>query len=375
MALAGLGVLAAAILGLWVVSRDGSSPVRHNGPIPPTLAPLQPRANGPILFVGNRRGHFDAAAVHRIEPDGSGLGALTSEGDNPTPSADGTVVAYQLRGGEIRVIGVDGSGDRGLVAPSADPVGTTSATSINGWSANGSMLAFERSQDIWVVQADGTGLRNLTNSPTPLTIRFDDFGDLRERPQPNVEGKAAWSPTGASLAFVRGGDLYLMDADGADARRIFHGEDRIVTGGLSWSPDGESLAFSTGVLAQLAGACRVGVDDGGIHLVDADGTGLRQLTTGVCDGVAGWSPAADAIVFGGASGVEVIRLDGTGRRMLAADGIGMLSPDGKEAGFLNRHGRLFVLDVDGTARRSVTPRTFFVRGEISWAAAPEGAFP
>lgn len=365
-----IGLLVAGIVGVWLAAGDGRAPVRATTPTPSTITPLQPGANGPILFVGNRRGHYEGGTIHRIEPDGSGLTALTSVGGNPTPSPDGTLVAYQLIGGEIRIIGVDGSGELRLV-PSADDVpGTTSATMINGWSADGSMLAFERNQDVWVVRADGTGLTNLTNSPRPLMFGFGHFGEPRERPLPDVEGKAAWSPTGDSLAFVRGGDLHVMKADGSDVRMVYHAEDRIVIG-PSWSPDGESLAFSTGVLGELEGACRVGVDDGGIHLIDVDGTDLRQLTAEVCDGLVGWSPTADIIVIGAASGVEVIRVDGTGRRVLAEDSqLGVLSPEGTEVAFLTRTGRMFVIGVDGTDRRPVTPRHFFVRWEVAWAAGP-----
>jgi Tol biopolymer transport system component len=368
-----MGLLVAAIVGVWLAAGDGRAPVRATTPTPSTVTPVLSRTNGPIVFVGNRRG-LGGGTIHRIEPDGSGLEPITTVGDNPTPSPDGSLVAYQLIGGEIRIIGVDGSRERRIVPSADDVAGTTSATRINGWSADGSMLAFERNQDVWVVNADGTGLTNLTDSPRPITVVIDHVGDLRERPLPDVEGKAVWSPMGDSLAFVRGGDLYVMNAAGADVRRIFHGEDRIVAGGVSWSPDGETLAFSTGILSEYVGVCRDGAEDGGIHLVNSDGSGVRQLTTEVCDGVVGWSPAGDFIVISvvsPSSGLEVIRIDGTGRRILTEDGhLGELSPEGTEIAFRTDTGRAFVIGVDGTGRRPLTPRHFFVRSQVAWAAGP-----
>ena len=83
------------------------------------------------------------------------------------------------------------------------------------WSPNGDMIAFEKAGEIWVMRADGTHMRRLTN-------------------QRASDGNPAWSPDGSQIAFNsnRGGNLatftgfglFVMDADGLHQRRLSYGE-------------------------------------------------------------------------------------------------------------------------------------------------------
>src|SRR5439155_26066156 len=102
------------------------------------------------------------------------------------------------RGGAIWVLGLDGSGARRVVA------GTNVSPS---WSPDGTKLVFSRDwgryiYDVFVVGADGTGLRRLTHGPG-------------EKLYP------AWSPDGTKIAFSRGpragkfSNLVVMNADGS----------------------------------------------------------------------------------------------------------------------------------------------------------------
>ena len=82
---------------------------------------------------------------------------------------------------------------------------------------------------------------------------------------PQVAGTPTWSPDGRMIAFnslshdgPRGYDVYVMNADGSDQRRLtrnvsFH----------AWSPDGRKLAFD---------------GNGDIFVMNADGSGQRRLT-------------------------------------------------------------------------------------------------
>lgn len=83
--------------------------------------------------------------------------------------------------------------------------------------------------DIWKVRPDGTGAVNLT----PDSDDNDAF--------------PAWSPDCGTIAFRSGRDgdkeIYLMDADGGDVRRITHREGVETVPDIS--PDGEWIAFAT----------------------------------------------------------------------------------------------------------------------------------
>jgi Tol biopolymer transport system component len=85
------------------------------------------------------------------------------------------------------------------------------------WSPDGSRLAFwmgdEVPGQIYVIKADGSGLRRITPS-----------GDNRW---------PAWSPDGSRIAFVHNGTLYTMAADGSDMHEVKGVEP---DGAIAWNP-------------------------------------------------------------------------------------------------------------------------------------------
>ena len=96
----------------------------------------------------------------------------------------------------------DGSNARRVAAKatSGDPA----------WSPDGRRIAFRRydgklgsagNSDLFVVNADGSGLRRLT------------------RHAENVRW-FAWSPDGRTIAFLRNGEVYIVKADGRGERRL-----------------------------------------------------------------------------------------------------------------------------------------------------------
>lgn len=101
------------------------------------------------------------------------------------------------------------------------------------------------SSDIYVMDVDGSDERRLTNGPG------EDF-------------EPVWSFDGERIAFTRqfvSGSLarpftYIMNADGSNPRRVAAGIHP------SWSPDGRRIAF---------------VDGNGLYIANADGTGLRRV--------------------------------------------------------------------------------------------------
>jgi Tol biopolymer transport system component len=193
----------------------------------------------------------------------------------PTPSEPvGQIVFSSGRGGngDIYVVNADGSG---LVQLTTDPAEDFDPA----WSPDGSMIAFRSTRDgndeIYVMNADGSGQRNLTNDPA------EDWSP-------------DWSPDGTKIAyatFAFGGvfqgapytDIATIGIDGTGRTRLTdaHGEYP------AWSPDGSQIAFTSG---------RDGSYD--IWVMNADGADQRNLTHHPAyESSAAWSPDGSQIVF------------------------------------------------------------------------------
>lgn len=208
-------------------------------PPPPTEPPPPPppgttAPTGRIAFVSTRHG---GPWIYTANADGSNLVPLVA-GESPAWSPDGRSVAFN-RGMELRVINVDGSGER-LVATGA---------SYPTWSPDGTRLAYATGNwgTIRAVQADGTGDQLLL---LPQQLGADYLG----------VGQPAWSPDGQSIAFTAAwndwdgtGEIWVMDADGSNPRML-EGTgpssdvlEAYTSNGMfpSWSPDGTTIAFQT----------------------------------------------------------------------------------------------------------------------------------
>ncbi len=143
-----------------------------------------------------------------------------------------------------------------------------------------------------MIQKDGTGLTRLTS-------------DLSGNGQP------VWSPDGIKIAFVSdrlgSNDIWIMNADGSAPRRVtsLPGQEN----DPSFSPNGSEIVFSHTV------------DQASLKIVKVDGTGLRTLTSGSSRD---WSPnwSKYGIIFStdrtspDISKIWVVQADGTGLRQV-----------------------------------------------------------
>jgi len=168
------------------------------------------------------------------------------------------------------------------------------------YSPGGTMIAFARDQsdanepaedafpDIFVMRADGTGVKRLTDTAV---------GDY----------SPDWTPDGSRIVFTRNGsgvnvDIYSMKIDGTDVRRLTTNaaSDR----DPSVSPDGKRIAFSSD---------RRGSDD--IYTMNMDGSGVTLLTTAQGpDTYPDWSPDGAKIAFtsGRTGNLEIFAMDADG---------------------------------------------------------------
>ena len=139
------------------------------------------------------------------------------------------------------------------------------------WSPDRSRLAFSASRgeeapfDIIVMNADGTGRRNLTRTATVS------------------EAAPRWSPDGERLVYATGsessGRVSAMNSDGSQRRGLGDG------GWPDWAPDGQHIVYT-----------HTGADDQPqVWLMNQDGSHRSRITSNGFE--ASWSPDGALIAF------------------------------------------------------------------------------
>ncbi len=134
--------------------------------------------------------------------------------------------------------------------------------------------------------------------------RGEPFGLARVQfPNANTAGaEARWSPDGKRIAYIANGQLWIADASGGNARQISNASGG--AGGPVWSPTGDRLAFVTGVYPDCdSDACNIerakAADTGKVKAHIADNLLYRHWTE--------WTPATRSHLF-------VVSADGSGLR-------------------------------------------------------------
>jgi Tol biopolymer transport system component len=256
-----------------------------------------------------------------------------------TPTGGGRIAFVSDRDGneEIYVMNADGSGQTNLTNhPARDYVPS--------WSPDGALIAFASERDgnseIYVMNADGGGQTNLTNNLA---------GDVAP----------AWSPDSALIAFESwrdgGNEIYVMNADGSGQTRLTHSPAPEMN--PFWSPDGMRIAFMVMSLPDVKGE---------IYVMNADGSEQMNLTNDPAgDGEPSWSPDGKRIAFrSGRDGnreIYVMNADGSGQTNLtnnpADDWSPSWSSDGRRIAFVSdRDGNweIYVMNADSSGVTRLT---------------------
>ena len=212
------------------------------------------------------------------------------------------------------------------------------------WSPDGRLVVFTRTQaqgvlagptlasELFVVRANGRGLRPLTHGPA-------------------ASAQPAWAPDGREIAFQRaptasaldgGGAIWVMGDDGKRPHRV--GPSCGATS-PAWSPAGESI-----LIACLAAPSR-------LETMRRDGSSVRAIPGPVEPTAFAWSPGGSVIAYAtGAGGVSVVGVDGGPSARLANLELGgtspvihrlRWSPDGRRLLLSDSYGDMFVVFADG----------------------------
>jgi Tol biopolymer transport system component len=254
-----------AFAALLTANGEGSIP-DDTGATPPDLSlatTLLPTAQPQTAAVVDLEGHQTAKTP-----------GFSVDGWAPSVSADGSTIAYvaappALGYNQIVLMRADGS----------DPH-VVSTPHVIAWSValspDGSRIAFEgdggEGSNIYVVNADGSGLRQLTSDPA-------------------TDQLPAWSPDGTTIAYDNAGkheqqdaqysetaEIFTVPADGGPVTRITRNDG--FDAAPSYSPDGTMI-----------------VDQSfrGFSLMDADGGHYRRLDTPISGFTPRWSPNGETI--------------------------------------------------------------------------------
>ena len=267
---------------------------------PDVEIPTSPPPVGRIAFLSDRDavlGGLDQDLV-MIDADGTGrihLAELVGGGD-PVWSRDGTQIAFGTLGRDnTQVFIVD------LESSEIHQVTDIAGSGMyHDWSPDGSRLAFNGNDRLYVVNADGS-------DPTVLS-------DL-------IVGDLAWSPDGSRIAFeVESGDvwdIYLINVDGSEAVQL---TDLPGTHNLSsspWSPDGIQISFTTAIrVEQPEESTKTEVHQ---YVISSDGTDLEEVQPAPF-WTWSWSPDGSRVAFSDPDrALWVMNSDGSNVTRLSAE--------------------------------------------------------
>ncbi len=291
-----------------------------------TLATPPPGYVEAILF-SSHRGDVHDSEVYVMNMDGSGEREITSNRGHtwgPRFMPDGTGLVYSSTApGEHTIHDAEGGGLTGtgnhdvyvaeFKGDSAANLQTVSANNItagytswdNGWSwsPDGKWIAFTSDRagnwEIYKMTPDGKTIVRLTENPAQ-------------------DGWPFWTPDGQHILFSsnRSGqsEIFMMNADGSNVVQLTNIPDRTNLY-PAVSPDGTKVVFSS----QLTS-----VNEGDIYIMNIDGTDQRRLTSTVAlNNIPSFCPDNEHIVYesdqDGNANIYVMNEDGSNPTRLTND--------------------------------------------------------
>ena len=276
-------------------------------------------------------GVFCAAVVFGA----SQVGAATSSHTRLVFHGFTNVREMGINGGQVRTLDQETGGGGALSPVVSDVSAPDSGRRI--------VAVVQKNADVGRGLVPVSKILTFLGDGTQRRVRFGPFGD-------EVIRTVAISADSRFIAFDRQGDLYVARTGRGPMRRVLSGRIQAP----NFSPDGRKIVFEQNTS---------GNQD--IYVVNRDGSGLRQLTSGEADETDPvYSPDGRLIAFASDTGggeVRIMRANGSAERTVVRTGAGELthpdfSPGGGSLAFSGkREGRFrfFTIRIDGSNRRIV----------------------
>jgi eukaryotic-like serine/threonine-protein kinase len=222
---------------IYTVSVAGGEPVRITSD-EANVYGVAWTADGAELVFSSNRGGGDPV-LWRVPAAGGTPARVAGVGQNAWELAiarQGDRLAYAQMSIDLNIYRLELTGQPGGRRGAGTPASFISSTRLEGspqFSPDGRRVAFASdrsgSPEIWVCDAEGKNLVQLTNFGGPRT------------------DTPSWSPDGRLIAFTSfpggNGDIYVVGADGGNPRRLT--SDPSAEGGAQWSRDGRWIYFTS----------------------------------------------------------------------------------------------------------------------------------
>jgi TolB protein len=255
-----------SVLGYWLLRPDG-----RDGHLGSDAHEDQPF--GTIAFLSDRDFSRANFSLYELNPRTFATKRLVKGPFSSYWAAwspDKRRIAYDLGLGEGRgtIVVVDRRSERSRRLPIPRLINPAGAPA---WSPDGKRLAFgSGSGDLWIIRADGRGLRRVTDKA--LEFRGPGF-DVSTYPQ--------WTKDGRSLLHTcmcgAGENLYLMNIATRKRTKVVDSGDQAMP-----SPSGDQIVFER---------------NGNLFVIGDDGGNERRLTGSRRDSMPVWSPDSRWIAF------------------------------------------------------------------------------
>lgn len=267
------GLIAAA-------NEDGIHLFREDGTlvrvVPGTKGLAEPKwsPDGELFAASNAYG------VVTLRPDGSGLERVIEFASWPSWSPDGKrLVVMADSCGDDEQCPADLSNPFELFVVDVDGTDARRLTSNDGydgdphWSPDGEWIAFTGDDGVYLIRPDGSGRKRILPGDWPYA--------------------RGWSPDGRKFLYEEidadpavGIEVAVLDVETGETRRLSNeqGHDLLPT----WSPDGEKIAFLATADCRRTGECTAH-EPWEIWIMDADGKNARRITEGGF-GPPSWAP-------------------------------------------------------------------------------------